>query len=86
MNLESLIQGTLDLISANPYTTGAILAVLGVLAYIKLKLFLKAVTACLILGAIAYIVLYIFNLTSTGMKNTEKFLGNPNQISDKIKR
>ena len=86
MNLESLMQGALDLISAHPYTTGAILAVVGFLAYIKLKLFVKAVAVCLILGVFAYIILFIFNLSSTGIKNTEKLLGHPNQISDKIQR
>jgi hypothetical protein len=86
MNLESLIQGSLGFVSAHPYTTGAILAVVGVLAYIKVKLFVKAITACLILGAIVYIGLFIVNLTSTGMKNTEKLLSHPNQDGDKIQR
>jgi len=80
------MQDALDLISAHPYTTGAILAVVGILAYIKLKFFVKAVAVCLILGAIAYLILFIFNLSSTGMKNTEKLLGHPNQINDKIRR
>jgi hypothetical protein len=56
------------------------------LAYFKLKLVLKAVTACLILGAIAYIVLFIFNLAATGVENTEKLLGNPDQAIDNLRK
>ena len=86
MSLETLLQTALDLISTYPYTTGAIVAVIGVLAYFKIKLFLKAITACLILGAIAYVVMFIFNLASTGMENTEKLLGNPNQAIDRFQK
>jgi hypothetical protein len=84
MGLENLTQGALDLVSAHPYVTGAMLAVVGVLSYFKIKLVLKAVTACLILGAIAYIVLFIFNLAATGVENTEKLRGNPNQAIDNL--
>lgn len=77
------MQVVLDFISAHPYITGGILAGVGLLSYFKLKLVLKAVGACLILGAIAYVLLFIFNLTSTGIDNTEKFRGNPNQVIDR---
>ena len=83
MNLDSLMQGVLEFISTHPYATGGILAVVGLLAYFKLKLVLKVVSACLILGAIAYVVLFIFNLASTGVENTEKFLDHPNQAIER---
>jgi hypothetical protein len=86
MNPESLVRAALDLISAHPYVTGGLVAVVGVLAYFKLKLVLKAVTACLILGAIAYIVLFISNLAATGVENTEKLLGNPDQAIDNLRK
>jgi hypothetical protein len=86
MNLDTLVQVTLDLITAHPYITGAVLAIVGVLSYFKLKLVIKAVTACLILGAVAYVVLFIVNLASTGMDNTEKFRGNPDRVIDKFQR
>lgn len=76
------MQAVLDFISANPYPTGAVVAVVCVLAYFKLRLVLKAVGAVLILGAIAYVLMFIFNLASTGIENTEKFRGNPNQAID----
>ena len=80
------MQIVLDFISAHPYLTGALLAVLGLLSYFKIKLVMKAVAACLILGAIAYVVMFIFHLASTGMENTEKFLGNPNQTINKFQK
>ena len=86
MGLDNLMQGVLEFISTHPYATGGILAVVGVLTYFKFKLVLKAVSACLILGAIAYVVLFIFNLASTGVENTEKFLGNPNQAIDGFRK
>jgi len=82
--MEKLVQAALDFISAHPYTTGGILAVVGVLAWFKLKLVLKAVTACLILGAFAYVIMFIVNLTSTGIDNTEKLLDAPNEAIDKL--
>ncbi len=86
MNTESLVQQALDLISAYPYAAGAVLAVVAVLAYFKFKLFLKLITAGLILVAIGYIGVFIFNLTSTGIENTEKFLAPPNQVIDRLKK
>ena len=86
MNMESLVQEALDLFSAYPYAAGAILAVVAVLAYFKFKLFLKLIIAGLILVAIGYIGVFIFNLTSTGIDNTEKFLSPPHQIIDRLKK
>lgn len=86
MNPESLVQKALDLVTAYPYAAVAILGVVVVLAYFNLKLVLKLITAGLILVAIAYVVVFIFNLTSTGMENTEKFLGPPNQEIDRMKK
>ena len=86
MNLETLVQTALDLIASHPYTTGAILAVVGVAAWFKLKLVVKAISACLILGVMAYVVMFLFNLTSTGMQNTEKFRGNPGQTVDRLRQ
>lgn len=86
MNFENMVEATLNFITVHPYATGAILAVVGVLSYFKLKVVLKAVTACLIFGAIVYVVLFFVNLASTGMENTEKLLGNPNQAIDRLKK
>lgn len=86
MNIENMIEAALNFITVHPYVTGGILAVVGVFSYFKLKIVLKAVTACLIFGAIVYVVLFFVNLASTGMENTEKLLGNPNQVSDKLKK
>ncbi len=80
------MQVVLDFISAHPYITGGILAAAGLLCYFKLKLVLKAVGAALILGAIAYVLLFIFNLTSTGIENREKFLSDPGQAIDRIQK
>jgi hypothetical protein len=86
MNIENMIEATLNFITVYPYLTGGILAVVGVFSYFKLKIVLKAITACLIFGAIVYVVLFFVNLASTGMENTEKLLGNPNQVTDKLKK
>lgn len=85
MNLETLVQAALDLVSAHPYTTGAILAVVGILTWFKVKLVMKAIAACLILGAIAYVGMFLLNLLSTGVENTEKFRGSPGDVVDKIR-
>lgn len=84
MRFEALMQGGLDLISDHAYIVGAILVVIAVLAYFKFKLVLKAILACLVIGVIAYVVLFIFDFTSTGMENKEKFLDQPNQAIDKL--
>lgn len=81
-----MVQQALDLVSAYPSVAGAILAVVAVLAYFKLKLLLKLITAGLILVAIGYLGVFIVNLTSTGIENTEKFLGPPNQVIDRMKK
>lgn len=86
MNIENMIEVTLNFITVHPYVTGGILTVVGVFSYFKLKIVLKAIMACLIFGAIVYVVLFFVNLASTGMENTEKLLGNPNQVSDKLKK
>jgi hypothetical protein len=84
MGFEALMQGGLDLIADHTYITGAILAAVAVLAYFKIKLVLKMIFACLALGAIAYIVLFIVDLTSTGIESTEKLLEQPNEAIDKL--
>ncbi|GEM_PF-6597795 len=86
MNPESLAQEALNLVTAHPYAAGAIVAVVGVLTYFKLKLVLKLITASLILVAIVYVILFIVNLTSTGMENTKKFVGSPNEVIDRMKK
>jgi len=86
MNPESLAQEALNFVTAHPYAAGAIVAVVGVLTYFKLKLVLKLITASLILVAIVYVILFIVNLTSTGMESTEKFIGSPNQVIDRMKK
>lgn len=85
MNPESPMQEALNLVTAYPYAAGAVAAVVGVLAYFKFKLVLKLITASVILVAIVYVILFIVSLTSTGMKNTEKFIGSPNQVIDRMK-
>lgn len=86
MNIENMVDATRDFITLHPYVTGAIFAVVGVFSYFKLKIVLKAVTACLLFGAIVYVVLFFVNLASTGMDNAEKLLGNPDQVIDKLKK
>ncbi|MHB1141892.1 MAG: hypothetical protein ACYC1T_09055 [Sulfuricaulis sp.] len=84
MGFEALMKGGFDLISDHTYIAGAILAAIAVLAYFKIKLVLKAILACLGIGAIAYIVLFIVDLTSTGIESREKFLDRPNEAIDKL--
>jgi amino acid permease len=84
MRFEALMQGGLDLISDHTYIVGAILAVVAVLAYFKIKLVLKAILACLVIGAIAYVVLFVVDLTSTGIESREKLLDQPNQAIDNL--
>jgi hypothetical protein len=45
---------------------------------------MKVIFACLILGAIAYLVLFIVDLTSTGIDNTEKLLDQPSEAIDRL--
>jgi hypothetical protein len=78
------MQSGLGFFSAHPYVTIAIAVVVGLLVYFKPKFFLKGVFACLILAAIAYVVLFLVNLTSTGMENTERLLDNPRQTNDRL--
>lgn len=84
MSLENSTQGALDFVAAYPYVTGAMVAVVGVSAYFKLRLVLKMLVACLAIGAIAYVILFIVELASTGIESTEKFLDQPNQAIDKL--
>lgn len=83
MEFDALVQGGLDLISGHAYIAGAILAAVAVFAWFKFKLFLKMIVASLVLVAIVYVVLFIVELTSTGIESTEKLLGEPNQAIDK---
>ena len=85
MQLENLAWSGLDYFSAHPYVTIALLVVVAVLAYFKFKIVLKAIFACMILAAIAYVVLFLVSLTSTGMDNTEKFLDNPSQTNERLR-
>jgi xanthine/uracil permease len=84
MGFEALMQGGFDLISDHTYIAGAVLAAVAVLAYFKVKLVLKAILACLVIGAVAYVVLFIVDLTSTGIDSTEKLLDQPNGAIDKL--
>ena len=84
MRFEALMQGGFDLISDHTYIAGAILAAVAVLAYFKIKLVLKAILACLVIGAIAYVVLFVVDLTSTGIESREKLLDQPNQAIDNL--
>lgn len=84
MGFEALMEGGLDLISDHVYIAGAILAAVAVLAYFKIKLVLKSVLACLVIGAIAYVVLFIVDLTSMGIEGREKLLDQPNEAIDKL--
>lgn len=84
MGFEALMQDGLDLISDHAYIAGAILAAVAVLAYFKIKLVVKAILACLVIGAVAYVVLFIVDLTSTGIDSTEKLLDQPNEVIDKM--
>ena len=85
MQFENLVQSGLNYFSAHPYVSIAFLAVVAVSAYFKFKIVLKVIIACSILAAIAFVVLFLVNLTSTGMDNSEKFLGNPSQTTDKLR-
>ena len=85
MQFENLVRSGLDYFSAHSYITIAFLVVVAVLAYFKFKIVLKVILACLMLAAIAYVVLFLINLTSTGIDNTEKFLDNPSQTIDKLR-
>ena len=85
MQFENLVRSGLDYFSAHPYVTIVVLVVVAVLAYFRFKTVLKVILACLMLAAIAYVVLFLVNLTSTGMDNTEKFLDNPSQTLDKLR-
>jgi multisubunit Na+/H+ antiporter MnhE subunit len=84
MEFEALIQGGLDFLSSHVYIAGAIFAAVAVFAYFKFKFFMKVIFACLILGAIAYLVLFIVDLTSTGIDNTEKLLDQPSEAIDRL--
>ena len=83
MEFDALMQDGLDLISGHIYMAGAILAAVAVFAYFKFKFFLKMILAFLVLVAIVYFILFIVELTSTGIESTEKLLDEPNQVIDK---
>lgn len=84
MSPENLTQDALDLVAAYPYVTGAVAAVVGVSAYFRLRLVLKMLVSCLAIGAIAYVILFIVDLTSTGIEGREKLLGQPNRAMDAL--
>jgi hypothetical protein len=83
MEFENLVRGGLDYFSAHPYVAIAILAVVAVAAYFKFKLVIKMIMACLILAAIAYVLIFLINLTSTGIDNTGKLRDSPSEAIDK---
>ena len=84
MQLENMARSGLDYFIAHPFVGLALLAVLVVMAYFRFKLVLKIFFASLILVAIAYLGLFLINLTSSGIDNTEKFLDNPSQTIDRL--
>ena len=85
MDFDKLLQNGLDFTSGYSYAAFVALAVMGLLLYFKFKLFIKLAFVCAILGAVAYILVFIFDLTSTGIENKEKFLSNPTGIIDKLR-
>lgn len=81
-----MIDTVLNFISEHPYITGGILAAIGLLSYFKIKLVMKAVGAVLILSAIAYVLMFVFSLTSTGIENKEKFISDPGQAIERFQK
>lgn len=54
-----------------------IVTVFGVLTYLKPKEMFKLTMAVLVLGAIVFVGMFLVDLTSTGIDETNKFMGNP---------
>ena len=53
-----------------------IVTVFGVLTYLKPKEMFKLTMAVLVLGAIVFVGMFLVDLTSTGIDETNKFMGN----------
>lgn len=53
-----------------------ILVALGVFAYLKPKAMFKLMAVVLVIGAIGYVTSFLLDLTSTGVKDKDKLMGN----------
>jgi hypothetical protein len=78
MNIETLIGSVISYLQNHAVLAIGIVAVLGVLVYLKPKEMFKLTLAVMALGAIVYLGMFLVDLTSTGMDVTSKFLGSPN--------
>lgn len=77
MNSGALTDGITHFVQNHAALTVGIVAVFGVLAYLKPKEMFKLTLAVLAIGAIVYIGMFLIELTSTGIDETTKFLGAP---------
>ena len=77
MNAPALMEGVTHFAQSHAALTIGIVAVVGVLTYLKPKEMFKLLLAALVLGAIVYVVMLLIDLTSTGIEESTKFLGKP---------
>ena len=65
-----------------PWSTIAMLTALGVFAYWRPKDAVKLMAVFLVIGAIAYVISFIVDLTSTGIEQQRQFTSSPKGRSE----
>ena len=66
-----------DFIQSHPILAIVVVVAFGIVAYLKPKPVFKLIALTLAIGAIGYIVSFLVDLTSTGIDQTETFMGHP---------
>lgn len=70
---------TADVAQRHPVFAFAILAAVGMVAYVRPKQFFKVIAAALILGGLVYVVSFVFDLTEKGVDQKERLLIGPEE-------
>ena len=71
------MESAIHFVQGHAVLASAIVAVLGVLIYLKPKEMFKLTLAVCALAAIAYVITFLVDLTSTGIGESKKFLSTP---------
>lgn len=80
MDPGTLIDSWLDFFSSHTIFAIAIIVALGILLYLKPKVMFNLVIVGLAIGAIVYVISFVVDLTSIGIDEKKKFIGNPKTL------
>ena len=82
MDTDYLVESGVSFFRDHTLWTVLIALVIGTLIYWKPKGMFKLASACLVVGAIIYILSFLVDLTSRGIDETKKFTTTPDVTVD----